>query len=326
MRVRLVRPRTPAESFYHVSNAMYAGDVGRTGYAKGAVVEWMKAYTGRRYVLLTNSGTMALQAAYAKYPPATVPNVTFAATLNARLSDQHFGHPLIVSDTDPWATGCPGFCVPTYGLLSKMDQTAFLWDAAQAFGADAFPGGPDLTFSFFANKAATSGEGGAFCTDAQDRYEAARAFVDHGRVSPGYLHHQVGLNGHLANLNAALLLGQLERFREVQDDRKAYCEKLRSALVPGTDTWHFWPGKPGDFLWMAAVCFQTDEDRVAAQGRLATAGIEARASFPPLSEQPAFRDYPVHGPIPTGKILLLPTWYGILQTHPNLPSEIAACL
>lgn len=328
--VPLVNPFIPPSSRRWVANALLRGEIARRGKHEGKVIAWLQSYTQRKYVLLTSNGTTAVQAAArAWWKPdygleITVPNVTFAATANAVCLNGM--KPRIVSRRSPWITHASlEIGVPTYGLLSQMGP-CYLMDAAQAFGAAKFPADVDLTFSFFANKAATAGEGGAFCTDAQDRYEAARAFLDHGRRVPGYWHDEVGSNGHLANLNAALLLGQLDHFQVIQADRMGYWQALRKVLGTGTDAWEFWPGVEGDWMWFAALAFKDRGTLLAAQALLGADGIEARESFPPLSEQPAFRGDPYLGEDVQGHILLLPTWYGILDAHPDLPERIATCL
>jgi len=73
-------------------------------------------------------------------------------------------------------------------------------------------------FSFQESKAFTAGEGGIVLTDDDENAERARLLHNIVRVigRPGYEHHLLASNYRMSELQAALLLAQLQRFRRDQ--------------------------------------------------------------------------------------------------------------
>ena len=102
---------------------------------------------------------------------------------------------------------------------------------------DARPGGLSdaACFSFYATKNITSAEGGVLFTKHERLAEHARRLRLHGmsasandRYTNGYRHYDVDALGYkynLANVNAALLLGQLRRIEALLDRREALARR-----------------------------------------------------------------------------------------------------
>ena len=90
----------------------------------------------------------------------------------------------------------------------------------------------DLTcFSFFANKIITTGEGGMITTDNSKLYERILELRDHGMSrKKKYVFNRIGYNYRMTNMQAAIGLGQLERFDEILEKRKKQEEIYNSML------------------------------------------------------------------------------------------------
>ena len=162
--------------------------------------------------------------------------------------------------------------------------------------------------SFFVNKCVTAGEGGYFATNDGTRYAWARAYQDHGRIAGGYSHALPGANGHLPDLNAALLLGQLESFGAWREDDQRQRQAMTTAWVNAGWCW-------------VRFCEPHRQTALVRQAR--TAGIDARPMFPLLRTLPAFRDTPTEGaPIPVWGVLA-PKWFGLPTDALRRIAEIA---
>jgi len=172
-------------------------------------------------------------------------------------------------------------------------------DAAEAHGAEisgkrvgSF--GVAGTFSFYANKIITTGEGGMVTTNDAEFAQIVRRLRDHAfHPERHFWHEYVGFNYRMTNMQAAVGLAQTERIGEIiaarqrlrgwYDDRLGACSGLR---LP-----HQSPGVQSVF-WMYGV-------RVAPpfgctshvlREQLASCGIETRSFFVPMHIQPVHVD------------------------------------
>jgi perosamine synthetase len=114
--------------------------------------------------------------------------------------------------------------VHLYGMACDMDAfldlkkefgVLLIEDCAQAHGA-LYKGkkvgsmGDVATFSFYATKNMTTGEGGMVLTNNQATADLVRKLVNHGRMGQ-YEHDILGYNYRMTNFAAALGIGQLEK-------------------------------------------------------------------------------------------------------------------
>ena len=96
------------------------------------------------------------------------------------------------------------------------------------------------SFSFYATKNITSGEGGAVTTNSPEVNERLRLLRQHGmsasaadRYTGTYRHYDIELLGwkyNMTNLQAALLLGQLDRIAGLWERREAICQRYEAAF------------------------------------------------------------------------------------------------
>ena len=110
-------------------------------------------------------------------------------------------------------------------------------DCAEAHGAE-YEGkkvgnfGDIACFSFCANKAMTTGEGGMCLTDDEELYEKMQILRDHGMTKEKrYWHEVVGYNYRMTGLQAALGLAQLkkiDRFIERKREIARLYQELRA--------------------------------------------------------------------------------------------------
>jgi perosamine synthetase len=157
------------------------------------------------------------------------------------------------------------------------------------------------SFGFYPNKQITTGEGGVLITDDEALARRVRRLRNHGRSMDGtWLDQQeVGFNGRLSELNAALGVAQLARLDDILDRRRRvagwYDEELGAtelrlpAQRPGYD----------ETSLFAYVVELPGEDAAARRDalvhHLAASGVQAGRYFAPLHLQPGLSDLG-HGP------------------------------
>lgn len=187
--------------------------------------------------------------------------LTFGATVNAilavgarvRFADVSDGDLTIDPDcVAAMITSQTRAIVPVhlFGQTANMTRLAqladrhglyIIEDAAQALGArhagraaGSFGVG---SFSMYATKNITTGEGGVLTTNDAEVARRARLFRNHG-MTVGFQYESFGLNFRLTDLQAAVGVPQLERIAETTTARRAHAVALSSLLAdePGLVT------------------------------------------------------------------------------------------
>jgi UDP-2-acetamido-2-deoxy-ribo-hexuluronate aminotransferase len=179
--------------------------------------------------------------------------------------------------------------------LAVQHGLAVIEDAAQSFGA-VYQGRRSCalstfgTTSFFPSKPlGCYGDGGALFTDDDRLAKAAREIRVHGQ-SGRYHHTRIGVGGRLDTLQAAVLLGKLERFGwELQ--RRGEIGARYQALVagiPGLGQVAVRPDRNSVFAQFTVMV----EQREKVQAALKAAGVPTAVHYPrPLNQQPAYAQY-----------------------------------
>lgn len=288
---------------------------------------------GRKYGIAVSNGTVALQAAVASLdlrpgdevilPTFTIISCALAVIYNSCI-------PVLV-DSEPrtWSMDVRQIqakltartraimAVHIYGHPVDMDpileladryNLLVIEDAAEAHGAEyctryrrldsswqpcgSF--GAVSTFSFYANKLITTGEGGMILTD--DPKVAQRAQSQRNLCFiPGhrFYHEALGHNFRMTNLQAALGLAQLERFDEIVARKRwigtEYSRRLEDVpgiQLPVEESW----GKQVYWMYGIVLDRETGYDAVEFAKKLAERGIETRPFFLGMHEQPVFRE------------------------------------
>lgn len=249
-----------------------------------------------------------------------VPNWTFFATVAAVLMVNAI--PVLV-DVDP-ATGCidpdavraaigprTRAVIPVHiaGSVADMDAIneiagehglVVVEDCAHAHGSS-WRGTPvgmlgDAgSYSFQSSKLMTGGEGGAIVSRHQDVLSAARSFSDCGR-KPGewfYSHYLLGGNYRMTEWQGAVLLAQLERFPEQQENRARNADILNRELasIPGIHPQARLDGCTSQGNYCYVVRVEGEEfglDRDTLREALLAEGIPLTMAYPPLSRLDLF--------------------------------------
>jgi perosamine synthetase len=201
--------------------------------------------------------------------------------------------------------------VHIYGIATDMSQVMsfaeahdirVIEDSAEAHGVfykDKPCGsfGDLSTFSFYANKNVTTGEGGMVVTDDAQLAERLRyfrnlTFLDNRR----FVHEDLGWNMRLSSLQAALGTSQAKRVATTIDRRRAIADRYRNALQ-GIDGIRFqadeFEGNRNGY-WVFGVLLDSHHkfsNAQTAMAAMADAGVGTRPFFYPLHKQPLIAKY-----------------------------------
>jgi perosamine synthetase len=292
--------------------------------------EWA-AFCGMRYGVAVSNGTVALQVAVdcldlAPGDEVIMPSFTIISC--AQAVTQAKGVPVLV-DSDPrtWCMdvsqvadrvtprtravmpvhiyGHPVDMDPLLDLAEKHGLT-IIEDAAEVHGGEylsrrgAAPvwrrcgGMSDLsTFSFYANKLITTGEGGMILANEPRLADRARSLRNLCfRPERRFYHTELGYNCRMTNLQAALGVAQIQRMDQIIARKRwmgaAYTERLAGIAglqLPVEEPW------ARQVYWMYGLLLDESAgyDAVSFARRLHDEGVETRPFFLGMHEQPVFQ-------------------------------------
>lgn len=279
---------------------------------------------GLDHVIAVNNGTTALVAALEVLDLQPGDEVlttpfTFVATLNAILEagatatfadireedfnlDPTSARERITSRTKVLAP------VHLYGQMADMQPIEalaadrglrILEDAAQSHGATyqgRAAGSYGLgTFSLYATKNLTTGEGGLIVTDDADLADRLRVLRNQG-MRARYEYEVAGHNYRLTDLQAAVGIPQLGRYASIVEARRRNAARLTEGLAdaPGIVVPRQLPGR--EHVWHQYTIRVTEEarvDRAEFVERLTEHGIGSGAYYPRLvTDYDAYRRHP----------------------------------
>lgn len=295
----------------------------RSGHlAQGPMVERFEqlcaAMAGTTEAVAMSNGTVTLEASLAVLgigagDEVITSPVTFGATLNAivrsgataRFADVGPDYTLDPDSVASLVGPATAAVLPVhlYGLPADMTAIgaiasrhglAVVEDAAQAHGAsvdDRPVGSFGLgSFSFYATKNVTTGEGGVVTTSDLGHAMQLRLLRNQG-MSQRYRYDTVGTNLRMTDLQAALGIPQLQRLEETAAARAANASALDRLLesVPSVvrppvpagrrHAWHLY-----------TVLLPEGADREAVRTRMLEQGVEAAVHYPGLVwDHPPYR-------------------------------------
>lgn len=280
----------------------------------------LAAHAGRRHAVCVGSGTAALTlslqcAGVGPGDDVIVPAFCYVA---AASSVVQAGARPVFADVDPLrftidaetvaqsltprtkaviaAHVFAGLCDMPAVAATLPEGVVLVEDSATAFGArlgDKAAGalGDFGVYSFFPAKPLGGiGDGGVMLTDDTGAAELARMLRNHGQDGrTRFVHHRVGANSRMDDINARWLLQQLPRNAVELQHKQALALRYDAALAPLRGRLQTQQRGTSDFSPHAYVVRTPQRDALAAH--LAALGIETRIYFAaPLPAQPAFGD------------------------------------
>ncbi len=276
-------------------------------------------FTGIKNSVAVSNGTVALHIALlalgiGKDDDVIVPTFTYIASVNAI---QYTGAKPIFVDSNPvtWQIDPKKIeekisektkaimAVHIYGHPCDMDELSkiankynlfIIEDCAEAIGTyyngkHAGTFGHISTFSFFGNKAITTGEGGMVCTNDDNLADLSIRLKGQGLAKDQeYYHDIIGFNYRMTNICAAIGCAQLERVDQILTDKirvaQTYIEKLKGLPIE----YHKKTGKVKHSYWMFTILASSENERTKLRSYLKENGIETRPTFHPVHLMPMY--------------------------------------
>jgi perosamine synthetase len=318
-------PRLNGNELRYVTQCLQSGWISSAGRFVRDFEDAFATAVGCRYGIACSNGTTSLHLTLASLgvgpdDEVIIPTFTMIATANAV---RYTGAtPVLVdSERETWNLDVNKLAdkitrrtrgillIHTYGHPADMSpildlaERRGLWvieDAAEAHGAR-YKGRPVgslgrlASFSFYANKIITTGEGGMVTTSDSELAHVARRLRDHAFSDERHFWHKyLGFNYRMTNLQAAVGLAQTERLDEFVEIRRsnaarytARLSKLPGLTLPMEKPW------ARNVYWMYGVVVEDEFgiSRDVLRVRLARRGIETRTFFIPMHLQPIYYDH-----------------------------------
>ena len=316
-----------AEAKY-VADCIQSGWISSEGRYLAAFEEAWANYCGAEFGIGVCNGTTALQIAVAALglEPGSEIILPSFTIISCSLAIVEAGCVPVLVDVDPetWAldldqveakiTDKTRAIMPVHMFGHPVDMPRLMKiaakhslkvieDAAEAHGAEVdgrrVGGIGDLaTFSFYANKIITTGEGGMVLTSDEALAKRLRSLRNLCfKPERRFYHTELGHNYRLTNLQAAIGLAQLERINDHLKHKRwmaaSYAERLGDLTqlrlpieLPGYR----------NVYWMYSVVLREDVpfDAVEFAKRLLQFGVQTRPLFLGMHEQPVFHERGLH--------------------------------
>ena len=307
-------------------------------------------YTGAKYAVAMNNGTSTLHAILAALEigpgdEVILPTLTYVSSANVIL---YAGATPVLCESNPktfnvepehirekitkhtkafMTVDLKGMPVDYDAFRSLGEETGipFISDSAESLGAE-YKGKKVGTqafassFSFFANKNITTGEGGMITTDDKSLYKILRILRNQGQEGR-YNHTKLGFNYRMTDIQAALGVEQMSRIETILNKKdelaKIYTknfQKIKKVKVP------YLPSYVDKHSWYNYTISVNKNIRDNLINYLNEKGVETRLSFPPIHIQPYYRerfryksqDFPIAYKT-FQQFLDIPIWAGLKQ-------------
>lgn len=215
--------------------------------------------------------------------------------------------------------------------LAAKHSLKVIYDAAQAhFATYAGKGigayGDAVTYSFYATKNISTGEGGMVTTNSPEHARQMGLYRSHGETQK-YIHEVVGYNYRMTDVEAAIGLSQLDRAGSITSKRRENAKALDRLIskIPGLHPPAATP-KAEPVFHQYAVRMDLDAFRVTRDQLIAAVqaeGVQVAVHYPrSLTQQPAFAKFVEAGACPVSERLSQSLF--CIPVHQNLtPDQIA---
>lgn len=244
--IPVYKPYITCDSLKHVYDALDSKQIIWFGKYKDIVKEKLENYLETENVLLLANGTVAchlmskcLKIKYPGIKRIIVPNNVYVAAWNGLLFDGEYDLVPIEPDLDTWnmdvsltqqyldeetailAVHNLGNIINIPSLKRNFPNTVIIEDNCEGFsgGHEGTKSGTQSfcsAMSFCGNKTITCGEGGALIVHNKGLYDEMFSYHCQGKTEQVYIHDKLGYNYRMTNVQAAILLGQIELLEEIK--------------------------------------------------------------------------------------------------------------
>ena len=176
--------------------------------------------------------------------------------------------------------------------LAKEHDLRIIEDAAESYGVF-YKGehtgtiGDVGIISFFADKTITCGEGAVILTNDDKLYDELRYLRNQGRLQSGsFIHPRLGMNFRMTDLQCAVGVAQLKKFKEIEKIKLKIYRLYRSLLKDVEGVSFIEEVNYSNFIPFRVPIRVKNLDKLTRY--LENNGIQTRGVFYPLHRQPCF--------------------------------------
>ena len=321
--IRVFEPWTSPSNVLEVNKALIKKQISGSSTYIGKLEEKFKQFIGMKYGIAVSNGSVALDLALQtldldENDEIILPAFSIISCLSSIIRT---GAKPVFSDVDKktWnitldeikklkSSRTKGvLVVHTYGLPAEIDEISkyckennlfLIEDTAEAHGikiGDRYCGsyGDLSTFSFYANKHITSGEGGMILTNNKDFYKKINQMRNLDfKASNRFVHDNFYWNYRISGLQAALAFSQIDNVEKIikkkQQQAQVYNDLFKNNAEIITPEKSFREIKNN--YWVYGIVLKKDDIRDELMESLYKKNIETRPFFWPLHLQPAYRE------------------------------------
>lgn len=318
-------PKIWGEEHKLVRDCLDSGWISSAGEYVNIFEDMLAKLTNRDYCTTVSNGTVALEIAIKslglkKGDEVILPNFTIISALPTILE---LGlKPIFIEPTDGFNV-CPLklieqisnktkciiithiYCFPVDldPLLAEARRRG-IWiieDSAEMLGQH-YKGKPcgsfgDIsTFSFFANKIITTGEGGAILSNNISIHKKILKLKNLGFGKNRFIHHTFGTNARLTNLQCALGIGQLKNLKKAVKIKKKI-GKIYNKHLSRIDFFELQPATKKyaeNIYWVYPIILKKEGTKDFIIKELYNHGVDTRPFFYPLDHQPALKTFHIN--------------------------------
>ena len=174
--------------------------------------------------------------------------------------------------------------------LAQKHKIFHIEDCAEAIGSKSYSGlhvGNECdiaTFSLYANKTITAGEGGLLCSNNQNYIKIANNLKNHAMPIPGiYDHDDYGYNFRMTNIASAIALAQLEGIEQKLVRKKEIASLYKNGI--NSSRFNFFDPESDKNLnsfWMNTILTKSPNETANLMRQLKNNSIESRPLFRPV--------------------------------------------
>tara|TARA_R100001129_G_scaffold111182_1_gene76296 strand:+ start:4136 stop:5227 length:1092 start_codon:yes stop_codon:yes gene_type:complete len=282
--IPIYKPFIPKSSINYSNEAISSNWVSSQGKYTSLAEEKLAEINKVKHCVLTNNGTSAThltaKALAKKYPKTKkvyVPSACYVAAYNCLLYD-NVGWDIESVDLcdKTWNSNYNSFIpeensalmvvhnlgnITNVIKLKEKFNIPIIEDNCEGFFGE-YEGNPSgskslcSSLSFFGNKNITTGEGGAFLTNDSSLFHYISKIKCQGQTHKRYIHDELGYNYRMTNIQAAILLGQLEEIDKIKENKKRVFDLYRKELdkIDGVTNQHIEKDTTHS-MWMIAARF-----------------------------------------------------------------------
>lgn len=262
--IPVYKPYFTKESLIYAHDAIDSTWISSHGKYLSLIKDKLKKISDCNYVILTNNGTSAThlvaKALKFKYPEIknlVVPSNVYVAAWNMFVDNPNYNLIPVDSCINTWnpnldnlskiykdhkrntaflAVHNIGNIIPINMIKKLFPEWVIVEDNCEGFLGEYDDGKKSGTnclassVSFFGNKNITSGEGGMFCTNDKEIFEYINRAKSHFVTKEKFIFDGLGYNYRMTNIQAAILLGQIELLKKIQEKKSNIFKQYKKEL------------------------------------------------------------------------------------------------